>query len=886
MTGAAPDVFPCPVFEGSEKRISVTFSAVAGASTPPPAAGLRTLTRAQLDEMLDLAACQIVSSRSNEHFDAYVLSESSLFVYPDRLVLKTCGTTKLLSCVPFMCQLAAGIGMAPARVKYTRASFLFPEQQPAPHTSFEQECDTLKAAFKGLGSTSAYVLGDGLNGLQWHVFVAGAEAAHPTAEQPLYTLEVCMTGLCPAKAAQFFRSEGYVSAQHTTRTSGIQALVPGADIDDYVFEPCGYSMNGVEDAVFSTIHITPEDGFSYASFELCGYSPESINAAELVAKVSDVFQPRNLSVALSTDTAAPGTSCAAAAWGAAFAGPLGYACHSASYQEMKCGGCVAYFVLEQGSGASPGSGPGSPVRGAGKRAPGTDSDSGSPRAVIKHFPSFSGTIGGSMASGSVLADMDLLGMGSDNASDNSSVRNGLCNSLLIDPCDMGVEDVLALHGAAHLARGNAAAIDEYARKLIADHSLEDNFFVVDLGALQRLHRAWGEAMPRVHPFYAVKCNPDVGLLATLAALGAGFDCASEAEMRAVSALGVGPDRIVFANPCKRPRDLRCAADAGVELTTFDTEAELAKLARFAPGARALLRIRADDPGARCQLGNKYGAEVHEWEPLLEAARSMGVEVTGVAFHVGSGATNPAAFSHAIELARRAWDLAVAHGFDMQILDIGGGFCGGRFGRDGRVDLGGVPEAVNSALAAHFPEDGSLRVIAEPGRFFAESIATMGCLVYGRRVRVEPGALAGAEAPAARAPGALPMRKRVHSCRRLAAFAEELADVEQEVLGYDYWVTDGLYGSMNSVLYDHATLSARPLLSDGAPAPADTFPSTVFGPTCDGLDTLLTDYQLPELQVGDWLLFPSMGAYTLCGASKFNGIDATAAATFYVCSHQP
>lgn len=54
----------------------------------------------------------------------------------------------------------------------------------------------------------------------------------------------------------------------------------------------------------------------------------------------------------------------------------------------------------------------------------------------------------------------------------------------------------------------------------------------------------------------------------------------------------------------------------------------------------------------------------------------------------------------------------------------------------------------------------------------------------------------------------------------------------------------------------------------------------------GLDTLLTDYQLPELQVGDWLLFPSMGAYTLCGASKFNGIDATAAVTFYVCSHQP
>lgn len=176
--------------------------------------------------------------------------------------------------------------------------------------------------------------------------------------------------------------------------------------------------------------------------------------------------------------------------------------------------------------------------------------------------------------------------------------------------------------------------------------LQDNFYVLDLGALQRLYRAWNEAMPRVQPHYAVKCNPDVAVLSCLAALGAGFDCASEAEVRAVRraelaavasvvagapgvravsrihlllrtaaplrltlystfrllpppqvcSLGVSPDRIVFANPCKRPKDLRCAADRGVELTTFDTEAELAKLARFAPGSRAMLRIRADDPG--------------------------------------------------------------------------------------------------------------------------------------------------------------------------------------------------------------------------------------------------------------------------------------------------
>ncbi len=86
-------------------------------------------------------------------------------------------------------------------------------------------------------------------------------------------------------------------------------------------------------------------------------------------------------------------------------------------------------------------------------------------------------------------------------------------------------------------------------------------------------------------------------------------------------LGVSPDRIVFANPCKRPADLRYAAERGVALSTFDTESELVKTAHWQRDtARVLLRIRADDPTARCQLGNKYGAEEHDWAPLFVAAQ--------------------------------------------------------------------------------------------------------------------------------------------------------------------------------------------------------------------------------------------------------------------------
>eukprot|EP00803_Ostreobium_quekettii_P000770 evm.model.scf_4442.1 EVM.evm.TU.scf_4442.1 scf_4442:2383-2778(+) len=113
------------VFEGSEKRLEVEFWH--GAATP--ADGLRSLSRAHLDELLDLAACKIISGRSCPALDAYVLSESSLFVYPSLWVLKTCGTTGLLRSVGRLLEMTGRLGMRPRRVRYSRASFLYPKDQ-------------------------------------------------------------------------------------------------------------------------------------------------------------------------------------------------------------------------------------------------------------------------------------------------------------------------------------------------------------------------------------------------------------------------------------------------------------------------------------------------------------------------------------------------------------------------------------------------------------------------------------------------------------------------------------------------------------------------------------------------------------------------------------
>jgi S-adenosylmethionine decarboxylase len=155
-------------------------------------AGLRQLSRTQLDSLCTLASCEIVNTRSCAAFDSYVLSESSMFVHPTKFVIKTCGTTTLLACVPALIAMAADVGLAPRAAKYSRASYKFPAVQPAPHQGFESEMATLETAFAPtLGHGTAQVLGDRRSGLQWHVWAASRPTAgvRPS-DAPRTTLEV------------------------------------------------------------------------------------------------------------------------------------------------------------------------------------------------------------------------------------------------------------------------------------------------------------------------------------------------------------------------------------------------------------------------------------------------------------------------------------------------------------------------------------------------------------------------------------------------------------------------------------------------------------------------------------------------------------------------
>ncbi|KAH9288363.1 hypothetical protein KI387_032480, partial [Taxus chinensis] len=163
---------------------------------------------------------------------------------------------KLLLSVPEILNLATGLSLSVKNVKYTRGTFIFTGCQSFPHRNFSKEILYLENYFGKLASGGrAYVMGDSEKNYNWHVYTASAIDV-PT-DDPV-----------------------------------IRDILPGSKICDFEFDPYGYSMNAIEGDVVSTIHVTPEDGFSYASFESMGYGPEDIELKELVERVLLCFKPK------------------------------------------------------------------------------------------------------------------------------------------------------------------------------------------------------------------------------------------------------------------------------------------------------------------------------------------------------------------------------------------------------------------------------------------------------------------------------------------------------------------------------------------------------------------------------------------------------------------
>ncbi|KAG6332299.1 hypothetical protein ID866_6794 [Astraeus odoratus] len=368
---------------------------------------------------------------------------------------------------------------------------------------------------------------------------------------------------------------------------------------------------------------------------------------------------------------------------------------------------------------------------------------------------------------------------------------------------------------------------------------EKAFFVADLTQVYLQHQRWLRCLPDIEPHYGALSNASYPyVLRLLASLGAGFDCASNGEISQVLNIGgINPNRIIFANPCKATSFIRGAAKAGVEKMTFDNADELFKIARAHPSAKLIIRILADDSKSICRFGIKFGAALEVVPTLLQKARELGLDVIGVSFHVGSGCYDPTVYGDAIKRAREVFDMGQRVGYRFTVLDIGGGFDDARFEAAAHV--------INCAIDQYFPDRGHVRLIAEPGRFYVSRAFSLATNIIARRAPITDE-------------------------RGTGGSLDETTPIAM------YYINEGVYGAFNCIMFDHQKVHPYVLSMNGSFHVSATEPmstSSIWGPTCDSIDCVCKSVELPSaLQVGDWLGFNNMGAYTICAASCFNGFQ--------------
>ncbi|MBR0673048.1 type III PLP-dependent enzyme [Neoroseomonas soli] len=361
-------------------------------------------------------------------------------------------------------------------------------------------------------------------------------------------------------------------------------------------------------------------------------------------------------------------------------------------------------------------------------------------------------------------------------------------------------------------------------QFLRDHVPATPCLVLDVDRVEENYRRLKDALPLARVYYAVKANPAAPILSRLTGLDSSFDAASWEEIEACLAAGARPDAISYGNTIKKVAAIKAAHEAGVTMFAFDSEPELLKIAKHAPGARVYCRILVENKGAEWPLSRKFGCELEMARELMVKARELGLDPYGISFHVGSQQTSTAAYEGAIaRVAMLFTDLKEA-GVKLRMVNLGGGYPV-RY----RQEVPGIDDfgtAIMGAMTRHFGND-LPEMLIEPGRFLVgdAGVVSAEVVLVSRKGKDDP------------------VRWVYLDIGRFGG----LAETEGEAIKYTFRTP-----------HDGG--------SDG--------PVTIAGPTCDSTDTLYekSNYRLPlALDCGDRVELLSTGAYVTSYASQaFNG----------------
>ena len=356
------------------------------------------------------------------------------------------------------------------------------------------------------------------------------------------------------------------------------------------------------------------------------------------------------------------------------------------------------------------------------------------------------------------------------------------------------------------------------------------FYCYSTATLVRHYTVFADALAGLdaHIHYAVKANANIAVLSTLASLGAGADIVSLGELKLTLAAGIPASKTVFSGVGKTADEMRGALKAGVHQLNVESLEELAVLSEIASGmgvmAPVAIRVNPDvDAKTHKKITtglseNKFGIAWAQAEDVFNKARKMpGIDVVGVAVHIGSQLTDLAPYRAAYSKVRDLVERLRAQGFDIRVVDLGGGL--------------GIPyEAENPPSPAEY------------GAMVKEVMGGIGC-----PLAFEPGRMIVGNA------GVLVSR---------VVYVKK--GIDRTFLILDAAMNDLIRPAM----YDayHAVVAVDEPASD-ARAPVD-----IVGPVCESGDTFARQRDMPPLHAGDLVAFRSAGAYGAVMSSTYNGRD--------------
>jgi diaminopimelate decarboxylase len=339
--------------------------------------------------------------------------------------------------------------------------------------------------------------------------------------------------------------------------------------------------------------------------------------------------------------------------------------------------------------------------------------------------------------------------------------------------------------------------------------------------------------------FAVKANPNLSVLKTLGALGAGADTVSQGEILRALAAAIPPEKIVFSGVGKTAGELAFAIDVGVAEINVESEPELDLLARIAAekGARPALAIRVNPDvaaGGHAKIAtgksdNKFGVSISEAERLYaKAVANPALQPIGLACHIGSQITALEPMEQAFGKMRALVERLRGQGFAVRRLDLGGGLGVPYFDDD---------EAFGAPAGGNQPP-------ASPATFAALVARVLGGLDL--QFAFEPGRVIAANA---------------------GVLLSSVIHVHERPEGKRFLVLDAAMNDLvRPAMYD-AFHDLRAVIQKPGDAKGLTY--DVVGPVCETGDTFARDRRLPRFEPGDLVAFLSAGAYGASMGSEYN-----------------